>query len=179
MWANLYMVKWRNYLVLGVQNELTNHILSILSCWTYLQHKVYKVSLKSSENGVISERQLRACAWFFRYMEKIDTQHGLHVTSSVNRLRPVERGHSAMEQRANIKFYYKLGKLQPRRVKCWCRCTGGKPWAENVFTKDLNSFAKGRKRLRMSHDRVGHRQVEPQILSRKCDKFWHKIGDGR
>ncbi|KAJ4427673.1 hypothetical protein ANN_25322 [Periplaneta americana] len=45
-----------------------------------------------------------------------DTQHAMHVTGSVNRLRPVERSqcerkcHSAMEQRVNIKFCYKLGK---------------------------------------------------------------------
>ena len=75
--------------------------------------------LKSSVNGVISERQLggcvRACAWFFKNMGRIDTQDGLHVTDRVNRLRPVERTqcerycHSAMEQRAN-KFCYKLGK---------------------------------------------------------------------
>ena len=26
------------------------------------------------------------------------------------------------------------GKLQQRYLKCLCRCTGGKPWAENVFT---------------------------------------------
>ena len=55
----------------------------------------YKVCLKSSVNGVISERQfgacVRACAWFFRDVGKIDTQHGLHVTGSVNRLRPAER----------------------------------------------------------------------------------------
>ena len=74
----------------------------------------YKVCLKSSVNGVISERELGACvgecAWFFRDMGRIDTQHGLHVTGSANRLRPDERSkcerkcHSAMEQRANIKF---------------------------------------------------------------------------
>ncbi|KAJ4444890.1 hypothetical protein ANN_06688 [Periplaneta americana] len=40
----------------------------------------------------------------------------MHVTGRVNRLRPVERSqcerkcHSAMEQRVNIKFCYKLGK---------------------------------------------------------------------
>ena len=93
-------------------------------------------------NGVISERQLGACvrafARFFRDMERIDTQHGLDVTGTLNRLRPVECSqyeecHRAMKQRAN-KFCYKLGKTATRRVKCWCRCTGGKPWAENVFT---------------------------------------------
>ncbi|KAJ4436883.1 hypothetical protein ANN_17015 [Periplaneta americana] len=47
---------------------------------------------------------------------RIDAQHAMHVTGSVNRLRPVERSqcerkcHNAMEQRANIKFCYKLGK---------------------------------------------------------------------
>ena len=54
-----------------------------------------KVCLESSVNGVISERQLgscvRACTWFLRDMGRIDTQHVLHVTGSVNRLRPVER----------------------------------------------------------------------------------------
>ena len=34
---------------------------------------------------------VRACVWFFRDIWRIDTQHGLYVTSSVNRLRPVER----------------------------------------------------------------------------------------
>ena len=57
--------------------------------------EVYKVCLKSSVNGVISERQSGACvrayAWFFRDVRRIETQHGLHVTGSVNRLRPVER----------------------------------------------------------------------------------------
>ncbi|KAJ4430206.1 hypothetical protein ANN_22416 [Periplaneta americana] len=44
---------------------------------------------------------------------RIDTQHAMHVTGSVNRLRPVDRSqcerkcHSAMEQRVNIKFCYK------------------------------------------------------------------------
>ncbi|KAJ4447653.1 hypothetical protein ANN_09660 [Periplaneta americana] len=47
---------------------------------------------------------------------RIDTQHAMHVTGSVNRLRPIERSqcerkcHSTMEQRVNIKFCYKLGK---------------------------------------------------------------------
>ncbi|KAJ4448109.1 hypothetical protein ANN_10121 [Periplaneta americana] len=51
-----------------------------------------------------------------RDLGRIDTQHAMHVTGSVNRLRPVERSqcerkcHSAMEQRVNIKFCYKLGK---------------------------------------------------------------------
>ena len=49
--------------------------------------------------------------------------------------------------------------------------------SRNVFTNDSNAFAMGRKRLRMSHVRVGHRQTEPQKWSRKCDKCWHKIGD--
>ncbi|KAJ4440585.1 hypothetical protein ANN_08730 [Periplaneta americana] len=80
----------------------------------------YVVCLKSSVNGVISEWQLGACAcaytWFFRDFGRIDTQHAIHVTGSVNRLRPVERSqcerkcHSTMEQRVNIKFCYKLGK---------------------------------------------------------------------
>ena len=47
----------------------------------------YKVCLKSSVNGAISERQLdacvHACAWFFRHMGRIDTQNGLHMTGSV------------------------------------------------------------------------------------------------
>ncbi|KAJ4444990.1 hypothetical protein ANN_06789 [Periplaneta americana] len=51
-----------------------------------------------------------------RDLGRIDTQHAMHMTGSVNRLRPVERSqcerkcHSAMEQRVNIKFCYKLGK---------------------------------------------------------------------
>ena len=69
------------------------------------------------------------------------------------------------------------GKLQRRRVKCWCRCIGEQPWAENEFTNGSNAFAKGRKRLRISHVRVGHRQAEPQKWSRNCDKCWGKIGD--
>ena len=34
---------------------------------------------------------VRAWAWFFKTMGRIDTLHGLLVTGSVNRLRPVER----------------------------------------------------------------------------------------
>ena len=40
-------------------------------------------------------------------------------------------------------------------MKCWCKCTGRKPWAENVFTTGSNGFVTGRKQLRMSHVRVG------------------------
>ena len=60
---------------------------------------------------------MRACAWFFRDVERIHTQHGLNVTRSVNRLRPVERSQcesSATVQcsnvQTNIRFCYKLGK---------------------------------------------------------------------
>ena len=35
-------------------------------------------------------------------------------------------------------------------------------------------FREGKKRLRKNLVRVGHRQAEPQKLSRKCDKCWHK-----
>ena len=62
-----------------------------------------------------------------------------------------------------------LGK-QLRRVKYRCMCTGGKLWAENVFTNGSNAFAKRKKRLSMGYVRVGYRQAEPQKLSRKCDK---------
>ena len=82
--------------------------------------------LKSSVNGIISEWQLgsyvHVCSWFFRDMGRIDSQHELHVASSVNQLRPVEHSqcerlcHSTMEQHANIKFCYKLGKTA---TKTW------------------------------------------------------------
>ena len=62
-------------------------------------------------------------------------------------------------------------------MKCWCKCTGRKPWAENMFTTGSNAFATGRKQLRMSHVRVSCRQAEPQTWSSECDKCWHKIGE--
>ena len=70
-------------------------------------------------------------------------------------------------------------KLQQRRVKFWCRCTGETSWAENVPKNGSNALAKGRKRLTMSHVRVGHWQAEPLKSSRKCGKWWHVIGDWR
>ena len=51
-------------------------------------------------------------------------------------------------------------------MKCWCKCTGRKPLAENVFTTGSNAFVTGRKQLRMSHVRVGRRQAEPGIIER-------------
>ena len=50
-----------------------------------------------------------------------------------------------MEHHANIKFATNWGKLQRRCMKCWCRCTVGKPWAENVFTNGSYAFTKRRK----------------------------------
>ena len=64
-------------------------------------------------------------------------------------------------------------------VKVYGGGGGGKPRTENVFTNGSNVFAKGRKRLSVSHIREGHRQAELQKWRRKCDKCWHKIGDWR
>ena len=69
-------------------------------------------------NVVIAERQLGACVgactWFFRDMGRIYTQHGLHVTGSVNRLRPGEvlsvTG-SVTAQWSNVQTSNKLGKI--------------------------------------------------------------------
>ena len=97
-------------------------------------------------------------------MGTIHTQHGLHVTSSVNRLRPVEQCqcerwcHSEMERRAN-KFCNKFVKTATVTREVLVQVYGRKA----VSRKYVYAFAKGRQRLRMmSHVRVGHRQVEPQ-----------------
>ncbi|KAJ4451706.1 hypothetical protein ANN_03176 [Periplaneta americana] len=76
--------------------------------------EVPEASLKAPLDGLITTRSNVRCAG--RDLGRIDTQHAMHVTGSVNRLRPVERSqcerkcHSAMEQRVNIKFCYNLGK---------------------------------------------------------------------
>ena len=141
-----------------------------ITFWTHFYNMfVYKACLKSYVNGVISERKLgacvRPCSWFFRDVGIIDTQRGLHVTGSVNRLRPVNvvsvRG-SVTAQRAKVKFCWKLGKTTTERVTYWYRCTGGKPLAENVLTNGSHAFTKGHERLRMSHVRVFHQQAEPR-----------------
>jgi len=62
-------------------------------------------------------------------------------------------------------------------MEFWCKCTGRKPWAENLFTTGSNAFTTGRKQLRMNHVRVGHRQTEHQTWSSECKKCWHKIGE--
>ena len=64
-------------------------------------------------------------------------ENGLRVTGSVTRLRPVERTQcgSVTAQWSNVQTLSSAtnwGKLRQRREKCWCRCTGGNPWAENV-----------------------------------------------
>ena len=138
----------------------------------YTEDVLQSVS-KSSVNGVIiCEQQLgacvRTCTWFFRDMGRINTRHGMHVTCSVNRLRPVECSrcerycHSAMEHRANIKFCYKLGKIATEAREILVQVYGRETWGENVFMNGSNAFAKGRKRLKMSHVWVSHRQGEPQ-----------------
>ena len=71
-----------------------------------------------------------------------------------------------MEQRANNRFCYKLGKTKRIRMRCQCRSKGGKPSAENVFMNDLNAFAKGRKRLRMSHDPVPSISRIPEMIDK-------------
>ena len=57
------------------------------------------------------------------------------------------------------------------------KCTGRKPWADNLFTTGSNTFVTGMKQLRMSHVRVGRRQAEPQTWSSEWEKCWHKIGE--
>ena len=52
--------------------------------------------------------------------------------------------HSAMEQRANIKFCYKLGKSTTETREMLVQVHGRKPWKENVFTNGSNALAKWR-----------------------------------
>ena len=99
-------------------------------------------------------------------MEKIDTQYGLHVTDSVNRLQPVERRqcerycHRAMKHSANIKFDFKLGKIATETRGMLVQVYRREAVTRKCVYEWSNAFAKGRKRLRMSHVRVGHRQAE-------------------
>ena len=87
--VNFLMVSAEGTGVLETLFEIYIYFHTHFLCLLY----TYKVCLKSLVNGVISERQLGACMcaceWFFRDMGTIDTQNGLHVTSSVNRQQPV------------------------------------------------------------------------------------------
>ena len=133
----------------------------------------------SKNSGIVSYLNgklgacVRACAWYFRHMGRIDTLRRLHVTGSVNRwaqLNVVSVRSSVTVQWSNVQTSNSAthwGKLQRRRLKCWCRCMEGKPRAENWFTNGSNVFAKGGKLLKMSHVQVGRRQPEPQNY-RQC-----------
>ena len=98
-------------------------------------------------SNILYERQLGAC--FFRD-RRIDTQHELHVTGSVNRLQPVERSqyerwcHSAMEQRANIKFCYKLGKTDTEKHEMLVQVYGRETVSRKCVLEWLKSFREGK-----------------------------------
>ena len=67
-----------------------------------------------------------------------------------------------MDQRANIKFCYKLGKTATETREMLVQVYGSEAVSRKLFTNGANAFAKGRKLLRMSHVRVGHRKHNPR-----------------
>ena len=67
-----------------------------------------------------------------------------------------------MEQRVNIKFCYKLGKMAMETHEMLVQVYGMEAVSRKCVYDGSNVFATGRKQLRMSHVRVGRRQAEPQ-----------------
>ena len=112
--------------------------------YTHARTHAHKECLKISMNGVIWTATLaHACVHAHGCSE---TQHGLHVTGSVNWLRPVERSqcekecHSAMEQ---TKLCYKLGKTATETCEMFVHVFGRETVSRKCVYECFKRFREG------------------------------------